>query len=76
MKNGLEFLLEHHFGLSRLSLSAWAVREIKHTLVSAAFGLALVEGLYVLLRYVPGGWTVGAALGWVGVSIVIISRNG
>ena len=65
------FVLEHQFGLSRLTLAGWLWREAKHVLVSALIGLALIEGLYALLRHAPTTWTVFATIGWVGVSIVL-----
>ena len=65
------FLLEHRFGLSRLTLKGWVIRELKHVAVGAVLGVLLLEGLYALLRYAPGHWTWWAAAGWVGVSIVL-----
>ena len=65
------FHLEHRFGLSRLTLRGWLVREAKRVALSAAFGLLLVEGLYALLRAAPASWPVWATVGWVIVSIVL-----
>ncbi len=39
------FHLEHRFGLSRLTLRGWIVREVKQLAVSAMLGTVLVEGL-------------------------------
>ncbi len=63
------FLLEHRFGLSRLTFPRWVWREAKRLLVSATFSLALFEGLYALLRSAPRSWPVFATIGWVGVSV-------
>jgi len=65
------FLLEHRFGLSRLTLWGWLTREAKHLAVSAVLGACLMEGLYALLRMVPNGWPLWATVGWVGVSVVL-----
>ena len=65
------FVLEHRFGLSRMSLAQWGVREIKQLLLSGLFGLMLVEGLYAILRGVPRAWPAIATLAWVGVSVVV-----
>ena len=63
------FLLEHRFGLSRLTFPRWVWREAKHLLVSATFSLGIFEGLYALLRYAPRSWPIFATIGWVGVSV-------
>ena len=65
------FLLEHRFGLSRLTLAGWGVRELKKLALSAALGGLMMEGLYALIRYAPESWPIWATLGWVTVSIVM-----
>ena len=65
------FFLEHRFGLSRLRFSGWLLREAKRAALSAGLGLAMMEGLYALLRHAPRHWTVLAAVGWMGVSVVL-----
>lgn len=65
------FTLEHRFGLSRMTLKAWVVREAKQLAVSGVLGLLLIEGLYALLRHAPSTWPIWATLGWVGFSIVL-----
>jgi len=65
------FIVEHRFGLSRMTLGQWIVREAKQGLMSAALGLALLEGLYALVRALPTAWPLMAAMGWVGVSVVL-----
>ncbi len=65
------FMLEHRFGLSRLTIRGWLVREAKHLLVSGVLGLVLMEGWYALLRAFPATWPVYATLGWVAVSVVL-----
>lgn len=65
------FLLEHQFGLSRMTLKAWGIREAKHLGIEAVLGAGLIEGLYALLRHVPGSWPLWATVGWIGVSMVL-----
>ncbi|MBI4341765.1 MAG: M48 family metallopeptidase [Candidatus Omnitrophica bacterium] len=65
------FLVEHRFGLSRMTVKGWLVREGKQLAVSAVLGGVLVEGLYALLRHAPSTWPVWATLGWVGFSVVL-----
>lgn len=65
------FLLEHRFGLSKLTLVRWLVREAKHVAVSGALSLALFEGWYALLRQAPQQWPLYATLGWVAFSVVL-----
>ena len=63
------FRLEHRFGLSRMTASAWWIREAKQLAVSAVLGLVLIEGLYALLRHSPERWPLWASLGWVAFSV-------
>lgn len=65
------FVLEHRFGLSRMTVRQWLVRELKQIFLSAAFGLLLIQGLYLLLRHSPTYWPLFATAGWIGVSIVL-----
>ena len=65
------FRLEHRFGLSRMTLAAWAIREVKALAVSAVLGAVTLEALYALLRHAPGSWPVWAAAAWVGFSVVM-----
>ncbi len=65
------FLLEHRFGLSRMTLGRWAVREMKQVGISALIAAVLFEGLYALLRHTPGQWPLWATVGWVGFSVIL-----
>lgn len=65
------FLLEHRFGLSRLSLKGWCVREGKRVAIAGVLGALLIEGLYGLLRRSPAHWPLWAAASWAGISIVL-----
>ncbi|MBI2884947.1 MAG: M48 family metallopeptidase [Candidatus Omnitrophica bacterium] len=65
------FVLEHRFGLSRMSPGEWARREAKQLLLSGTFGLLIMEGWYALIRQWPAAWPLVAALGWMGLSVVM-----
>lgn len=65
------FVVEHRFGLSRMTLAQWGMRELKQIGLSVLLGTALVEGFYALLRVTPEHWPLWATAGWVGVSIVL-----
>lgn len=65
------FIVEHRFGLSRLTPGGWLAREAKQVAVSAVIGLLLVEGLYAILRHAPAHWPLIATIGWVGVSVIL-----
>ena len=65
------FVLEHRFGLSRLTMAKWVRREIKHATVGAVLGLVVLEGFYALLRATPETWPVWATIGWVGFSVIL-----
>ena len=43
------FLLEHRFGLSRMTITDWLVREGKQLAVGGVISAVLVEALYALL---------------------------
>lgn len=55
------FLLEHRFGLSNQSFSRWLSEEIKKTVLSFPFSLALVVAYYAIGRTAGAWWWVGAA---------------
>ena len=65
------FLLEHRFGLSRMTLKRWGIRELKQIAVSGILSVVLLEGFYAILRHAPGSWPLWATVGWVGVSVVL-----
>ena len=65
------FHLEHRFGLSRMTLGRWGIKELKQIGLSAALGIVIIEALYALLRHAPARWPLWATIGWVGFSIVL-----
>ena len=50
------YILEHQFGLSRQSLGAWIVDQLKSMAISLPFGLAAIELAYFLFRVSPERW--------------------
>ena len=65
------FLLEHRFGLSRLTVVRWGIRELKKIGVTAALGALTLETFYAILRHAPSMWPLWATVGWVGLSVVM-----
>ena len=65
------YALEHRFGLSRLTLRGWWVRELKRIAVSGLISLLALEGLYALLRGLPSSWPLWATVAWVGLNVVL-----
>ena len=65
------FVLERRFGLSRLTLPRWLIRESKQVVVGGVVALLLFEGLYGLLRALPQTWPIWATIGWVAVSVLM-----
>src|SRR5262249_23153315 len=49
------FVLEHRYGLSNQRFRAWLWKQVKGWLLAAPLGLALVVGLYALLRVARDG---------------------
>ena len=64
-------ILEHKYGLSRQSLAAWFWRYTKRNTLAIAFGLAMVEGLYVLVWLVGAYWWLAAAAGFFAMTVVL-----
>ena len=65
------FVVERRFGLSRQSVRGWIVREAKHVAIGGLLSLAMIEGLYGILRRWPAHWVALATIGWVAVSAVL-----
>jgi STE24 endopeptidase len=65
------FVLEHRYGLSKLTFPRWVWRQVKGWLVGGPIGLVLLLGLYALLWYSGDWWWVWAAVGWLAVTLVL-----
>ncbi len=65
------FILEHRFGLSRMTPKGWVIRELKQIALGGVLSLVLVEGLYALLRTAPRTWPLWATVGWVGFTVIL-----
>ncbi|MGC8960465.1 MAG: M48 family metallopeptidase [Chloroflexia bacterium] len=57
------FVLPHRFGLSNQTFRGWLADQGRGLLIGLPTGLALLEGLYALLRAFPDTWWLWAALG-------------
>ena len=65
------FILEHQFGLSRQTLLRWFRRDLlKHALL-LIFGLAMIQGLFWLIRWSGWLWWIAAAVAMFVVSVVL-----
>ncbi len=65
------FVLEHHFGLSNQSFGQWLLDLGKKTLLSFALSLALLEGLYWIIRSDPAHWWLWAWACYAFVSYIL-----
>jgi STE24 endopeptidase len=65
------FVLEHRFGLSRMTVRGWIIKELKSIALSGALGIAMAEGFFAILRHAPSAWPVWAAAGWILVTVVM-----
>jgi STE24 endopeptidase len=64
-------VLEHRFGLSRLTWSGWLTRYAKRNLLAIAFGLAMTAALYWVIWLTGPWWWLAAAGVFFLVSIVL-----
>jgi STE24 endopeptidase len=65
------FVLEHHYQLSRQSFARWFGRYALQGLLVCLLGLALVEGLFAVIRFTGPWWWLAAAGGSFAVSIAL-----
>lgn len=66
-----DFVLPHRYALSRQSLGAWMLDQIKSMALSGLLGLAVLEVVYWLLRVAPATWWLWAALFMLGFTVVL-----
>ncbi|MGD9720590.1 MAG: M48 family metallopeptidase [Pirellulales bacterium] len=64
-------VLEHRFGLSRLSFAGWLVRYLKRMALTVGLGLALFVLLFQLIWLVGDGWWLAAAAGFFVISVLL-----
>jgi len=64
-------VLEHKYGMSRMSSSAWLGRYAKRNLLALGFGVLLIEGLYCLIWLVGPYWWLAAGFAFFLVSIAL-----
>jgi STE24 endopeptidase len=65
------FILEHRFGLSNQSLSAWLKDEAKHIGLSLAFFIIFIEALYGFIRFSPDNWWLYLGLASILFNVII-----
>jgi STE24 endopeptidase len=65
------YTLEHRYGLSNQTVSAWAVKHLKMFALSLVLSLLLVCGLYAILWTVPQWWWLIASLGMLMLTVVL-----
>jgi STE24 endopeptidase len=65
------FVLPHRFGLSKQSLRDWVWDQIKSGLLGGAFGLAMLQLLYLALSIWPEFWWVPVGVAFVLFGVVL-----
>lgn len=65
------YLLEKEYGLSNHTFASWLADFFKRTLLSTAFTLVLLAGLYALIWNFPERWWIYAWAGFAAVSYVM-----
>ena len=65
------FILEHRYHLSNQTLGGWLWKRVKAYLVGGVLGLALIFGLYFVLRVAGDWWWLWATAGWLLATIVL-----
>lgn len=65
------YVLEHRFGLSRLSVLRWVWRYAKGLFLASLLTIFLVAGLFWIIRLSGPWWWVVGALAFFGVSVVL-----
>lgn len=66
-----DYVLEHRFGLSKLTLGGWAWRYAKRLALAVAFGTVMILGLYWIIWTTGPWWWIVAAAAFFLVSIVL-----
>ncbi|MBN2477292.1 MAG: M48 family metallopeptidase [Pirellulales bacterium] len=65
------YVLEHRFGLSKLTVVGWLWRYAKRNLLALAFGVVIFVGLYGLIWTTGPVWWLAAAAAFFGVSVLL-----
>jgi STE24 endopeptidase len=65
------FVLPHRYGLSTQTFGAWLWDQVKGAAIGGAFGLVILEVVYVLLRLSPDWWWLWTALVMLLFSVVL-----
>ena len=65
------YVVEHKFSLSKQTLGAWALDEIKSDILSFSISILCILVFYFILRVFPGTWWLISALAWFFISVVL-----
>ena len=65
------FLVEKKYGLTSMSFAAWALDEIKLSLLNLIFSMAAIGFFYVVTFYFPMSWWLLSAFAWIVFSVVM-----
>ncbi|MGD9127187.1 MAG: hypothetical protein PVH19_07385 [Planctomycetia bacterium] len=65
------FVVEHRFGLSRLTFRGWLWRWCKKVMLALAFGIAMYLGLFWLIHWTGPWWWLCAAGAFFIVSVIL-----
>lgn len=67
------YVLEHRFGLSRQSFGGWTKDQLKALAVAGPLSIAVIEVLYLLLRFDSSLWWVYASI--IFIAFVVVMAN-
>lgn len=67
------FIVEKQFGLSKISIGSWMYDWLKGTLLQSLLLVALISGMYWLLRSQPDTWWLWAAIGATILVIILMA---
>ena len=67
------FIVEKQFGLSKISIGSWMYDWLKGTLLQSLLLVALISGMYWLLRSQPDIWWLWAAIGATILVIILMA---
>jgi STE24 endopeptidase len=65
------YILPHRFQLSTQTVRGWIADQIKGALIGGILGMALIEGVYALLRAAPDTWWLWAGIGYLFLTVIL-----
>jgi STE24 endopeptidase len=67
------FIIEKKFGLGKVSVLGWLWDWTKGTLIQTVLGVAIISGIYLLLRLQPENWWIWAAIAAVFLMVIMMA---